>query len=210
MRYTDPTGHCIKASGFLDTINCIASVAFSTISYIKDHPNEVLVKGKSFVLPVVIPKGFGRESIEIINTKISFKTIRTVGRLGEDTIPATFIAGGLLTVAPEQIENWNKGARPSEYLADAIIDGSGYIASEVVGDAFGAATAPIIGPWAIGVMVLSDAWAGNLFDNHTDNQRLFLQEMIEASQTHSSSPSGIIPVPAPHPPSIRTGTPTPY
>lgn len=208
--YNDPSGHCINTSNGWDKINCIGSIVFSTLSYIKENPNSVIINGKSFNIPVVLPKGFGRQNIEIVNTTISFKTIRIVGRLGDDTIPATFIAGGLLTLAPEQIENIHKGAPISEYVADALIDGGGYVVSEIVGDAFGAASAPIVGPWAIGVMVLSDAWAGNIYDNYfTDERRSFLQEILEATQITPPKTPGIVPTQVPHPPLIPNGTPTP-
>jgi len=139
--YTDPSGHCIGDSWVWATGSCLTGIVSATIDYIKENPNRTLIQGKSFNLPVVIPKGYGNETTQIINTTISFKSIRTTGRLGDDLIPITLAIGWLLTIAPEQVENYFTGAEWNEYVGDFVVDTGGFATSEMAGDIVGGSLA---------------------------------------------------------------------
>jgi|GEM_PF-4129631 hypothetical protein len=72
--------------------------------------------------------------------------IRTLGRtIGNSVIPVTHFIGLPLTLAPSLVRNWQNGSRPSRWIADILIDGGGYIASELAGLFAGAFVAPQTG-----------------------------------------------------------------
>ena len=189
-------------------MNCLISTVQATLGYLKDNP--ITIKGKNFVVPVVIPN-IGREQDIVFHT-IKFKSIRTAGRLGDDYLPWTLAAGAVTTIAPEQIEDYHKGSPFSEYLADFLIDGTGFVVSEIVGDVVGKGSAAIVGPLSPIVEIGIDWYTGSLYDNIMDNKRKGLQRFLEGTQiTPPVLPAPAIPAPTPPPrKNPPTETPTPF
>ncbi|MCZ7549215.1 MAG: hypothetical protein M5U11_08730 [Anaerolineales bacterium] len=175
----------------------------STVSYIKKNPGSVLIRGKSFSVPVIFPRGFGSDVTTIVNHTISFKTIRAAGRLGDDIFIPSLILGLGVTVAPEQVENYSKGASFNEVASDLLIDAIGFGVSELAGDIVG-----ILGGGLPG-MFITDVLVGAGYDELADEFRSVLEEVGYNIDVMPEDLPQAIPVPTPPPPYIPEETPSP-
>jgi hypothetical protein len=121
-----------------------------------------------------------------------------------------------LTVAPEQIENAMSDALPSEYAADLIIDGSGFILSEGAGLLAGSYTISS-GPGAYGAKLVFDVLAGAAWDEIVERNQIRegVQSFIEDSVTNcfeslsNARDPRVEPVPTPGEVANPTETPVP-
>ncbi len=167
LRYSDPNGHW-PWDKIKETISTAISIAAATVSYIKDNPITIS-KNLSVNIPVVTPLELGGAS-KVLTYSIDLKaSIRTIGRTaGEDLLgPAFLVAGGLLTVAPNQIENIFQGASWNDYVGDALVDTGGFIASEIVGDMLAVGFIET-GPGAIVANFVGDIGMGSIWEKQMD------------------------------------------
>jgi hypothetical protein len=139
----------------------------------------------------------GGTLIKRIDTDIA---IRTLGRtLGDDVFgplaPVLMSLGWAISLAPEQIENWNKGAPLSEYLADAIVDTGGFVISEVAGDLAGLGTEAWTGnpALALGAQFVGDIGIGVAYDllirdlEARDRLRQEIEALLTADGAHKEN-----------------------
>ncbi|MEW6085789.1 MAG: RHS repeat-associated core domain-containing protein [Chloroflexota bacterium] len=137
IRYSDPTGH-LPCEGLWDCIALVAGVIKETAQYIQQNPINIS-KRLTTNIPVVIPAGYGIKP-GIINKAIDLKVgIRVIGRtVGDDLFGPLMGIGAIATILPNQIENVNQGKHLirdwNEYVGDALVDGAGFITSEISGD----------------------------------------------------------------------------
>lgn len=117
--------------------------------------------------------------------------VRGVGRLiGDASIPPLFLIGWGLSLAPEQIQNASSHAPWQERLADGAIDSGNFLFGEGVGWVVGAASAPEVGPGALGLKLAADVGAGFVYDVAADQfdwREKLTAEIGEISDTVSRS-----------------------
>jgi len=88
----------------------------------------------TLVLPML--KGFGMDDVAgpLVRTFDGSFLIRSVGRLfGDASAPPLFVAGWVISAAPELYQNIRTGAPWNEFVADSVIDSGIYLGSEGAG-----------------------------------------------------------------------------
>jgi hypothetical protein len=134
----------------------------------------VISKNLKFDLPVVIPsmaQGHGSSS-KLVKYSLDLKYAGRIGgrALGDNAIPPLMAVGLVISVLPNQVEDWLTGASGNEYVGDAIVDVTGFGVSEAFGDlaavfAFEAG----LGPGAIVANYAADFVASLTWDNAMEN-----------------------------------------
>lgn len=156
-------GNNAQIVGDLYTIS--ADVLIGTGSAMYNQP--FTYKSITLSIPNAIGGNFNVYKFRFLNG-VSSGQIRNIGRLiGEDTAgPGMLTAGLILTVAPNQIENYYTNASQSEQNYEFAVDVAGFAVSEGAGDIVQGAGSGTISPWlAIPLGIGVDYQVGVIWDN---------------------------------------------